>query len=67
MQDREGRLLALGRRGRCIEESRHEYEWAYLPGAQLIWLPTLDERAPEQLDRETPVVEIASQKCMSAD
>jgi rhodanese-related sulfurtransferase len=35
---------------------RREYEWAHLPGAQLIWLPTLDERAPERLDREKPVV-----------
>ena len=35
---------------------RSEYEQAHLPNALHIWLPTLDERAPRELDRGRPVV-----------
>jgi rhodanese-related sulfurtransferase len=34
---------------------RSGYEQAHLPGAVHIWLPTLDERAPRELDRDRPV------------
>jgi len=35
---------------------RSEYEQAHLPNALHIWLPTLDERAPCELDRGRPIV-----------
>lgn len=35
---------------------RSQYEWAHLPGAIHIWLPHLDEQAPQRLDRNRPVV-----------
>jgi rhodanese-related sulfurtransferase len=51
------RQLGADEQAQLVEVlGRDDYEQAHLPGARHIWVPTLDERAPHELDPDRPVV-----------